>query len=50
MKVATTIFNIVNLRGILCFKLAANNRTHQRAWKTDKKGKVIQVRFLGDFK
>ena len=50
MKVATKIFNIANLRDMLCFKLAANNRTHQRAWKTDKKGKVIQVRFLGDFK
>ena len=37
-KVATKIFNIANLRDILYFKLAANNRTHQRAWKTDKKG------------
>ena len=37
MKVATKIFNIANLRDMLCFKLAANNRTHQRAWKTDKK-------------
>ena len=49
-KVATKIFNIANLRDILYFKLATNNRTHQRSWKTDKKGKVIQVRFLGDFK
>ena len=49
-KVATKIFNIANLRDILYFKLATNNRTHQRAWKTDKKGKVIQVGFLGDFK
>ena len=37
MKVATKTFNIANLRDMLCFKLAANNRTHQRAWKTDKK-------------
>ena len=37
-KVATKIFNIANLRDILYFKLAANNRAHQRAWKTDKKG------------
>ena len=36
-KVVTKIFNIANLRDILYFKLAANNRTHQRAWKTDKK-------------
>ena len=35
-KVATKIFNIANLHDILYFKLAANNRTHQRAWKTDK--------------
>ena len=30
-KVATKIFNIANLRDILYFKLAVNNRTHQRA-------------------
>ena len=36
-KVATKIFNIANLRDILYFKLAVNNRTHQRAWKADKK-------------
>ena len=36
-KVATKIFNIANLRDILYFKLAVNNRIHQRAWKTDKK-------------
>ena len=36
-KVATKIFNIANLRDILYFKLAVNNRIHQKAWKTDKK-------------
>ena len=36
-KVAIKVFNIANLRDILYFKLAVNNRTHQRAWKTDKK-------------
>ena len=36
-KIATKIFNIANLRDILYFKLAVNNRIHQRAWKTDKK-------------
>ena len=36
-KVATNIFNIANLRDILYFKLAVSNRTHQRAWKTDKR-------------
>ena len=35
-KVATKIFNIANLSDILDFKLAANNRTQQRPWKTDK--------------
>ena len=35
-KVATKIFNIATLRDVLYFKLAVNNRTHQRAWKTDK--------------
>ena len=40
-KVATKIFNIANLRDILYFKLAVNNRTHQRAWKTDKKRNSI---------
>ena len=30
-KVATKLFNIANLRDILYFKLAVNNRTHQRA-------------------
>ena len=34
-KVATKIFNIANLCDILYFKLAVNNRTHQRAWKAD---------------
>ena len=38
-KIATKIFNIANLRDILYFKLAVNNRIHQRAWKTDKKKK-----------
>ena len=37
-KVATKIFDIANLRDILYFKLEVNNRTHQRAWKADKKG------------
>ena len=36
-KVATKIFNIANLHDILYFKLAVNNRTHERAWKTDKR-------------
>ena len=40
-KVATKIFNIANLRDILYFKLAVNNRIHQRAWKTDKKNNSI---------
>ena len=41
-KVATKIFNIANifliLRSVLWFKLAVNKRTHQRAWKANKKG------------
>ena len=40
-KVATKIFDIANLRDILYFILAVNNRTHQRAWKTDKKRNSI---------
>ena len=36
-KVAIKIFNIATLRDVLYFKLALNNRTHQRGWKTDKK-------------
>ena len=40
-KIATKIFNIANLRDILYFKLAVNNRKHQRAWKTDKKRNSI---------
>ena len=36
-KVATKIFNIANLCDILYFKLAVNNRTHQRACKSNKK-------------
>ena len=41
-KIATKIFNIANLRDILYFKLAANNRTHRRA--------DLRVDSLGDFK
>ena len=37
-RVATNIFSISNMRDILKFKLAVNNRTHKRAWKTNKKG------------
>ena len=40
-KVATKIFNIANLRDILYFKLTASNRTHQGAWKTDKKNSIL---------
>ena len=40
-KVATKIFNIAKLRDILYFKLAVNNRTHQIAWKSDKKRNSI---------
>ena len=40
-KIATKFFNIANLHDILCFKLAVNNRMHQRAWKTDKKRNSI---------
>ena len=40
-KVTTKIFNIAKLRDILYFKLAVNNRTHQIAWKSDKKRNSI---------
>ena len=40
-KIATKIFSIANLRDILYFKLAVNNRKHQTAWKTDKKRNSI---------
>ena len=40
-KVATKIFNIANLCDILYFKLAVNNRTHQRACKSNKKRNSI---------
>ena len=37
MKGSNKIFNIANLRDILYFELAVNNRTHQRACKSNKK-------------
>ena len=41
MKGSDKFFNIANLRDILYFKLAVNNRTHQRACKSNKKRNLI---------